>query len=130
MLRFSTARNRVFLLAAASLILGYGSSATGRSAQSQPNPHAAAVAPAAGEPIAPYHARFGRQHPILAIVGVNSGTELTDYVIPYGILHQADLGEVIAVATRPGVMTMRPALHIQPEATIAAFDARFPDGAD
>ena len=88
------------------------------------------MAPTASEPIAPYRARFGRQRPIIAIVGVNSGTELTDYVIPYGILRQADLGEVIAVATKPGVMTMRPALHIQPQATIAAFDARFPDGAD
>lgn len=84
------------------------------------------MGPAASEPIKPYHARFGRQHPILAIVGVNSGTELTDYVIPYGILRQADLGEVIAVATRPGVMTMRPALRIQPQATIAEFDAWFP----
>jgi putative intracellular protease/amidase len=130
MLRFSTARNRILLLAAASLIVGCGSGATGRSAHSKPNQHVAPMAPVASEPIPPYHARFGRQHPVIAIVGVNSGTELTDYVIPYGILRQADLGEVIAVATKPGVMTMRPALHIQPQATIAAFDARFPDGAD
>lgn len=130
MLRFSTARNRILLLATASLTVGCGSGATGRSAPSQPNQQAAPSASAASDLIAPYHARFGRQHPIIAIVGVNSGTELTDYVIPYGILRQADLGEVIAVATRPGVMTMRPALHIRPQATIADFDAHFPDGAD
>jgi putative intracellular protease/amidase len=63
-------------------------------------------------------------------VGVNSGTELTDYVIPYGVLRQADIADVVAVSTAAGPMTMRPALRVQAEATIAEFDARFPDGAD
>jgi putative intracellular protease/amidase len=80
--------------------------------------------------IAPYAARFGRTHPVIAVIGENSGTELTDFVIPYGILAQSGIGEVLSVATQPGVMVMRPALRIQPEATIQEFDARFPDGAD
>ena len=80
--------------------------------------------------IAPYHARFGRTRPVIAVVGENAGTELTDFVIPYGILAQSGVAEVITVATNPGVIKMRPALQIQPDATIEEFDARFPDGAD
>jgi len=82
------------------------------------------------EHIEPYRARFGRKRPVIAVVGVNSGTELTDYVVPYGVLRQADVAEVVAVSTAAGPMTMRPALRVQAEATIAEFDARFPDGAD
>lgn len=82
------------------------------------------------EKIAPYHPRFGRTRPVIAIIGENSGTELTDYVIPYGVLAQSGVAETIALATRPGAIVMRPALRIQPQATIAQFDARFPDGAD
>lgn len=80
--------------------------------------------------IAPYHARFGRTQPLIAIIGENSGTELTDYVIPYGVLRQSGVARVMTVATQPGPITMRPALRIQPQATIAEFDADFPEGAD
>ncbi len=80
--------------------------------------------------IDPYHARFSRSRPVIAIVAENSGTELTDYVIPYGVLAQSGVADTIAVATQPGPITMRPALRIQPQATIAEFDARYPDGAD
>ncbi len=90
MFRFSTTRNRVLLLAAASLVVGCGSVAAGRSAQSPPNQHVAPVAPTASEPIAPYRARFGRQRPIIAIVGVNSGTELTDYVVVPAVVKRND----------------------------------------
>jgi hypothetical protein len=76
------------------------------------------------------HARFGRARPVIAIVGENSGTELTDYVIPCGILRQADVGEIVTVATRSGPMTMRPALRLQPQETTADFHARFQEGAD
>ncbi|MFC5526240.1 DJ-1/PfpI family protein [Rhodanobacter ginsengisoli] len=67
---------------------------------------------------------------MIAVVGENSGTELTDYVIPYGVLKQSGVAKTIAVATRPGPITMRPALRLQPQATIAAFDADYPEGAD
>ncbi|MEL5993723.1 DJ-1/PfpI family protein [Hymenobacter segetis] len=82
------------------------------------------------EQIAPYHARFGRLRPVVAVVGENSGTELTDFVIPYGVLAQSGAVEMVAVATQPGLLTMRPALKLQPEATIQQFDTFFPDGAD
>jgi transcriptional regulator GlxA family with amidase domain len=77
-----------------------------------------------------YRNRLQRERPVIAIVGENSGTELTDFMIPYGVLARSGAAELVTVATRAGVMTMRPALHIQPQATTGQFDARFPDGAD
>lgn len=93
----------------------------------------AATCPATTTPvekIAPYQARFGRTRPVIAVIGENSGTELTDFVIPYGVLARSGTADMVAVATQPGVMKMRPALRLQPEATISKFDVRFPDGAD
>jgi putative intracellular protease/amidase len=80
--------------------------------------------------VAPYQARAGRTRPLIAVVGENTSTELTDFVVPYAILTQADAADVLAVATRPGPLQMRPAVRIQPHTTIALFDTRFPDGAD
>ncbi len=80
--------------------------------------------------IAPYQQRFGRAQPVIAVIGENSGTELTDFAIPYGVLARSGAAQVLAVATQPGPMTMRPALKIEPQATVQQFDARFPDGAD
>ena len=77
-----------------------------------------------------YRARFERQRPLVAVVGENSGTELTDFVIPYGVLSQSGAADVVTVATHPGDLRMRPALKIRPDYTIDQFDARFAEGAD
>jgi transcriptional regulator GlxA family with amidase domain len=71
-----------------------------------------------------------RQRPITAIVGINDATETTDYLMPYGILRRADVGDVMLLATRPGTVTLFPTLKVQPQGTIADFDERHPDGAD
>jgi putative intracellular protease/amidase len=71
-----------------------------------------------------------RQHPLIAIIGINDGTETTDYLMPYGILKRADIADVVALATKPGPVTLFPALKVEPQATIAEFDARRPEGAD
>ena len=71
-----------------------------------------------------------RQRPLIAIIGINDATETTDYLMPYGILTRADVADIVTLATRPGPMTLFPALKIEPHATIAEFDARHPDGAD
>ena len=71
-----------------------------------------------------------RQRPLIAIIGINDATETTDYLMPYGILKRADIADVVTLATAPGPMTLFPALKIEPQATIAEFDARHPDGAD
>lgn len=71
-----------------------------------------------------------RPRPLIAIIGVNEGTETTDYLMPYGILRRADVADVLALATQPGPVQLHPALRVEPDATTAAFDARHPEGAD
>lgn len=82
------------------------------------------------QPLAPYHSRFGRARPVIAVIGESAGTETTDYIIPYGVLTQSGAAEVVAVGTEPGPIQMMPALKIEPQATIEAFDARYAQGAD
>ena len=71
-----------------------------------------------------------RKRPLIAVVGINDMSETTDYLMPYGILARADVADVQTLATRPGPVTLYPALKVQPHATIAEFDAAHPDGAD
>jgi putative intracellular protease/amidase len=71
-----------------------------------------------------------RRRPLIAIVGINDATETTDYLMPYGILRRADVADVVTLATKPGPMTLFPVLKVEPQATIAEFDAQHPDGAD
>jgi putative intracellular protease/amidase len=105
-------------------------------------PPAAAAAAAAARPIAqsetdaaigalapPRHGS-GWRRPLIAVVGINDATETTDYLMPYGILRRADVADVVALATKPGPVTLYPALEVEPQATIAEFDLRHPDGAD
>ena len=71
-----------------------------------------------------------RTRPLIAIIGVNEGTETNDYVMPFGILARAGIGDVMALATNPGPVTLFPVLKAAPDATIAEFDRSHPDGAD
>ena len=71
-----------------------------------------------------------RDRPLIAIVGINDATEVTDYLMPYGILKRADVADVVALATGPGPIQLFPALKVEPQATIADFDVQHPDGAD
>lgn len=71
-----------------------------------------------------------RARPVIAIVGINDATELTDYLMPHGILTRAGVAEVVAVATEAGPVRLYPALAVAPDMTTAAFDAAHPDGAD
>ncbi|MBI5719104.1 MAG: DJ-1/PfpI family protein [Burkholderiales bacterium] len=71
-----------------------------------------------------------RKRPLVAVIGLNDATETTDYLMPYGILRRADVADVVALATGPGPVTLYPALKVEPDATIASFDAQHPQGAD
>jgi putative intracellular protease/amidase len=71
-----------------------------------------------------------RARPVIAVLGDNDGSETTDYLVPYGVLRQSGVADLVALATQPGPLTLMPALTIQPQATVADFDARHPDGAD
>ncbi|CDZ45534.1 DJ-1/PfpI family protein [Neorhizobium galegae] len=68
--------------------------------------------------------------PVIAIIGINDGTEITDYLMPYGILRRADVADVVALATQAGPMVLYPALKVEPQATISEFDRQHPEGAD
>ncbi|HMN80659.1 MAG TPA: DJ-1/PfpI family protein [Burkholderiaceae bacterium] len=97
-----------------------------------------APAPPAAPPLADGEARATivalkppkRVRPLIAVIGINDATEVTDYLMSYGILKRADVADVIALATRPGPVRLYPALTVQPQATVTDFDARHPDGAD
>lgn len=80
--------------------------------------------------IARWVAHDGRTRPLVAVVGENAGTELTDFVVPYGVLARSQAADVVALSTRTGELAMRPALRISPQATIERFDAEHPGGAD
>lgn len=73
-----------------------------------------------------------RARPLIAIIGANgeTETETTDYIMPYGILRRADVADVVALSTQRGPVQLYPALRVQPDATIAQFDAQHPTGAD
>jgi putative intracellular protease/amidase len=92
----------------------------------------AAVTPAETRAIlgglAPRGAGHGR--PIVAVVGINDATEVTDYLTPTGILRRADIADVVLLATEPGPVKLYPVLTVEPDATLAEFDARAPEGAD
>lgn len=71
-----------------------------------------------------------RERPVVAVIGINDATETTDYIMPTGILRRADVADVYLVATQDGPVQLYPALQVEPDTTIAAFDATHPEGAD
>lgn len=72
----------------------------------------------------------GRARPLVAVIGHNANTELTDFVVPYGILKRADVADVYAVGMEAGPIQLFPAFRVHPDIDVTAFDARFPEGAD
>lgn len=85
---------------------------------------------AAESTIPAYAPRPGRAKPVVAVIAENRLTEVTDYVVPYGVFSESGVAEVYSLATQTGPVQMFPALRIQPQATIAEFDTRVPEGAD
>jgi putative intracellular protease/amidase len=77
-----------------------------------------------------YEARLGRARPVIAVVGFNAATEVTDYVVPYGVLAESKMADVVALSTTEGPIQMKPALRFKAQATINVFDLSYPDGAD
>lgn len=72
-----------------------------------------------------------RERPVIAIATFNAATEITDFMVSYGVLKRADVADVTIVAERAETVQLYPArLAIEPDETIAAFDQRLPDGAD
>ncbi len=68
--------------------------------------------------------------PLVAVLAANDGTEVTDFVVPYGVLAQSGVVDVVDVAVESGPVQLMPALTLEPRETLASFDARYPGGAD
>ncbi|MFI5316019.1 MAG: DJ-1/PfpI family protein [Myxococcota bacterium] len=71
-----------------------------------------------------------RARPVIAVLAHNDGTETTDFLVPYGVLHASNVADVSAVALRDGPVTLMPALRVRAQLDLAGFDALHPDGAD
>ena len=72
----------------------------------------------------------GRTRPMVVVLADNAGTETTDFVVPYGVLKESGVADVVTVSTGPGAVALMPVLRILPDMTIAQFDAATPSGAD
>jgi len=71
-----------------------------------------------------------RERPVIAIATFNKATEVTDFLVAYGVLKRADVADVTVVAERAEPVQLYASLSIQPGSSMHAFDARYPDGAD
>jgi putative intracellular protease/amidase len=80
-----------------------------------------------------------RDRPVIAILTLNEGTEITDLLVPYGVLSRANIAHVIVVAERATPVPLHPfsalgrgpeLLRIEPQGTTRMFDERYPEGAD
>lgn len=87
------------------------------------------------EVIPAYRARPGRARAVVAVVGENSGVEVSDFLVPFAILSRAGNLDVSAVTLGPGPLSTftdlgRPGFRIATDTTVAQFDAIHPEGAD
>ncbi|KQN07088.1 hypothetical protein ASE85_18590 [Sphingobium sp. Leaf26] len=81
------------------------------------------------EKFPPYQARFARAKPLVAVVGLNEGTVISDFVIPFGVMARSNVADVVSVSVMPGPVKMQP-LTFELQSTIADFDKAHPEGAD
>src|SRR5512145_338328 len=93
---------------------------------SHPGGHAAD----GGDTLPRYEARFNRSQPVIAVVAYNPSTEITDFVVPYAVLAESGVAEVVALATGEGPIQMSAGPRLGAQATLAQFDVRYPHGAD
>jgi transcriptional regulator GlxA family with amidase domain len=69
--------------------------------------------------------------PVIAIGVDSAGTELTDFMIPHAVLTESGVARVVSVALHAGRIRLRPGtVSIEPDLTMAAFDAANSRGAD
>jgi putative intracellular protease/amidase len=68
--------------------------------------------------------------PVVAVLALNEGTETTDFLVPHAVLQRAGVASVEAVAPRRGRVVLMPALEVEVQQDLAAFDLKHPAGAD
>ena len=72
----------------------------------------------------------GDARPVVAVLALNEGTEMTDLLLPHAVLKRADVADVRIVAPRAGRITLYPALEVDGAQDFADFDRQHPTGAD
>jgi putative intracellular protease/amidase len=111
----------------------------GRESNPTPPPAAAAVVDAEHTRTIEAMRPPKRARPVIAILALNEATEVTDLLVPYGVLQRADVADVTVVAERAAPVPLHPfsalsrgpeLLRIEPQSTARDFDERYPDGAD
>ncbi len=72
-----------------------------------------------------------RARPVIALLALNQGTEVADFLTAYGVLKEANVADVTVVADRPDPIKLYPnSIKVETQATTAEFDASHPEGAD
>jgi putative intracellular protease/amidase len=71
-----------------------------------------------------------RQRPAIAILALNEGTEVCDFLTAYGVLAESGVADVTVVADRTDPILLYPSIGAETQATTAQFDARYSEGAD
>jgi len=73
--------------------------------------------------------------PVVAILAHNGGTEITDFLVPYGVIAGSGAADVEAVSTEAGPVELVPGpvlsgTKILADTTLSQFDHAHPNGAD
>jgi putative intracellular protease/amidase len=68
--------------------------------------------------------------PVIAVVALNEGTEITDFLLPYSVLTRAGVADVRVVAPRAGRVSLYPTFEVEAAQDFARFDEAHPSGAD
>jgi putative intracellular protease/amidase len=71
-----------------------------------------------------------RQRPAIAILALNEGTEVSDFLSAYGVLAESGVADVTVVADRIDPIRLYPSISVETQATTAQFDASYREGAD
>ena len=95
-----------------------------------PPPATARSDPAAAQRLVAPPPKPGHARPLVAIVAGHAGAEVTDFVVPYGVLKDSGLFEVRAVSAAGGPIQLFRALRVMADESFAQFDANAPEGAD
>ena len=68
--------------------------------------------------------------PVVAVLALNEGTEMTDFLLPHAVLQRAGVADVQVVAPHRGRVSLYPALQVEVAQDLASFDRTYPSGAD
>lgn len=126
-------RRRTFIIgagAAALLVAGGLTVATRRGVRDQAQA-LPAIPPTEQQQTIEALKRPGRARPVIAIIALNAGTEVSDLFTTYGILAESGVADVTVVAPRSEPIRLYPTVvSLEKHSTTAQFDASHPRGAD